>query len=150
MEHHPSHLSEAPIDRRRALLSQVAALRDPQERLQWLVERARQRSSLPAEARTDACRVHGCMARLWWVAELRDGRWHLAADSDAVTLKAIVGLIAECYDDETSAGIVADPPDFLEGLGLLRQLAENRRATVLRVVHVMVEAARNEMSVASP
>ncbi len=139
-----------PIARRRAILAELAALRDPQQRLQWIVERARTRLPLPESARTDAHRVQGCMARLWWVAEPRGNRWHLAADSDAVTLKALVGLIAECYDGETSHGILDDPPDFLERLGLLRQLAENRRATVLRVARSLVQQAMESLPCPAP
>lgn len=138
---HPLH-PDAPSSRRRNILSALEALNDPQQRLQWVVERARNKPPLPAAARTDACRVAGCQVRTWWNASCRDRRWTLAADSDAVTLKALLGLLAECYDGESSQGIVADPPDFLERLGLLRQLAENRRATVLRVAQGLVAQAK--------
>lgn len=137
----PSHTEDAPL-RRQRIVSALEALNDPQQRLQWVVERARSKPPLPDAARTDACRVVGCQVRTWWNAACHDHRWTLAADSDAVTLKALLGLLAECYDGESSQGIVADPPDFLERLGLLRQLAENRRATVLRVVQGLVAQAR--------
>jgi cysteine desulfuration protein SufE len=137
----PSHTEDTP-SRRQRIVSSLEALNDPQQRLQWVVERARSKPPLPDTVRTDACRVAGCQVRTWWNASCHDRRWTLAADSDAVTLKALLGLLAECYDGESSQGIVADPPDFLERLGLLRQLAENRRATVLRVAQALVVQAQ--------
>lgn len=124
---------EAVRRHREQLVAQLRALRDPQARFQWAVERARARVPLAEALRTEAHRVGGCQVRLWWVPEERGGRWWFDSDSDAVTLKAMTGLLAEAYSGDTRDGIEADPPRFLEELGLLRQLAENRRATVLRV-----------------
>jgi len=129
-------------NRRVEIVTELMALRDPQARFQWAVERARKRPSLPDSQRLDTCRVSGCQVRLWWVAEQEGERWRFASDSDAATLKAMTGLLAECYDGETSEGILADPPTWMEASGLLRQLAESRRATVLRVVEMMMTGAR--------
>lgn len=132
---------EAVRAHRAWLISELKAIRDPQARFQWAVERARTRPALADELRVEAHRVPGCQVRLWWVrAEVGGRRW-FASDSDAVTLKALTGLLAEAYHGETIEGLIADPPVFLEPLGLLRQLAESRRATVLRVVAAMVDGS---------
>lgn len=124
---------EAIRARRAELVARLAAVRDPQARFQWLVERARGYARLPDPFRIDAYRVEGCQVRLWWVQQEDAGRMWLASDSDAITLKSITGFLADCYSGDTEAGIRSDPPVFLETLGLLRSLAESRRATVLRV-----------------
>jgi cysteine desulfuration protein SufE len=129
---------EAVRAHRASLISELKAIRDPQARFQWAVERARTRAALADELRVEAHRVPGCQVRLWWVTAVVEGRRWFASDSDAVTLKALTGLLAEAYHGETVEGLIADPPVFLEPLGLLRQLAESRRATVLRVVAAMV------------
>lgn len=147
LAHEPS---PRPAERRQRLLAELEALRDPQARLQWAVDRARQRPPLPDALRTDDRRVQGCQVRLWWVARLEGETWRLASDSDAATLKAMTGLLAECYDGETSEGILAQPPEFLERLGLLRLLAENRRATVLRVAHGLVASAQAALEASHP
>jgi cysteine desulfuration protein SufE len=134
--------SQVVRGKRRQLLETLAGIRDPQSRLQWVVDRARTRPSLPDVDRREEHRVSGCQVRLWWVAEYRDGRCWFRSDSDAVTLKALTGLLAECYSGERAAEVVGDPPNFLGELGLLRQLAENRRATVLRVAEGMLGFAR--------
>lgn len=115
------------------LCAALSRLRDPQARFAWAVEQAKQRPSLPEELRTDAHRVTGCQVRLWFVPEIGGGRCVFRTDSDAVTLKAMTGLLCELASGATPAEITAGDFVFLEQLGLLRQLAENRRATVLRV-----------------
>ena len=132
---------EAVRAHRAWLISELKAIRDPQARFQWAVERARTRPALPEELRVEAHRVPGCQVRLWWVSAEVEGRRWFASDSDAVTLKALTGLLAEAYNGETVEGLIADPPVLLEPLGLLRQLAESRRATVLRVVAAMVDGS---------
>jgi cysteine desulfuration protein SufE len=128
--------------RRRELLAPLAALRDPQARLAWLVERARHRPLLCKDLRTEGHRVQGCMVRCWWVPEFREGRCWFRIDSDAVSLKAVIGLLCDFYSDASPEEVLANPPTFLQRLGLMRQLAENRRATVGRVADAIREFAR--------
>ena len=128
-----NNLTGSLAARQAELLSPLAALRDPQARLAWLIERARQRPPLPEVFRQEAHRVAGCLVRLWFVPEFRAGRCWFHTDSDAVTLKALVGLLSEVYSGGAPVEIVRHPPDFLHELGLLRHVAENRRATILRV-----------------
>lgn len=129
--------AQSVADRLDGCLGPYRDRRDPQSRLSLAVERARQRPPLPAELRRDEFLVPGCQVRLWLVPGFVDGRCRYATDSDAATLKALTGLLAEVYGGLTPDEVLACPPDFLEDLGLLRQLAESRRATVLRVAQLI-------------
>jgi cysteine desulfuration protein SufE len=71
--------------------------------------------------------------RLWWIPELRDGRCWFRTDSDAVSLKALTGFLSQHYSGRTPHEVIQGERAPLERLGLLRHLADNRRATVLRV-----------------
>jgi cysteine desulfuration protein SufE len=123
------------------LLAPLVALRDPQSRLAWVVDQARHRPSLPDECRTDAFRVEGCLVRLWFVPEKRGELCFFRSDSDAASLKAITGLLCDYYSAESPESIASHHPDFLQRLGLLRHLADNRRATILRVADKIREFA---------
>jgi len=101
--------------------------------LQWLVEQARQRPALAAEWKTEPHRVPGCLANLWLVAELRGGRCHLQCDSDSQIVRAVAGLLCEFYSDATPGEILAQPPDFLEQVGINQHLTANRRNVLSRV-----------------
>lgn len=120
-------------EKRDALLARLGAFRHSQERLQWLVEQARLRPPLPAELKTDAHRVPGCLANLWLVAGTREGRCHFQCDSDSHIVRAVAGLLCDFYSDATPAEILALPPDFLEQVGINQHLTANRRNVLSRV-----------------
>ena len=115
------------------LVAALASLKNSQQRLGWLVEHARRRPPMDAAFRSDEHRVEGCQVRLWFVPTFRARHCYFQADSDAVTLKALTGLLCDYYSDRTPDEILADQLQFLEKLALLRHLTENRRSTVLRV-----------------
>lgn len=121
-------------ERQTALTSFLTGLRDPQQRMTWIVERARHRTGLPPERRTEDRLVPGCAARFWFDATREEGGiCRFGCDSDASILKAVAGQLCELYDGRPASEIVAVEPDFLQASGLLRQFTENRRATILRI-----------------
>ena len=128
-----------------ALRARLLALRDPQARLSQLVEQARNRGHLPDALRADRHRVAGCQVRLWLVPALHAGRCRFQTDSDAVSLRALIGLLCELADGATPAEVATLDAGFLDELGLLRQLAESRRVTVLRVAAQMREFAQKHV-----
>lgn len=69
---------------RAEIFSALRAMRDPQARFQWLVDRARSRAALPDVLRRDEYRVTGCQVRLWWVSVERDGRRWFGSDRKSV------------------------------------------------------------------
>ena len=114
-------------------LAPLLQIGDAQARLARLVEEARRRAPLAPAQRVEANRVEGCLVRVWFVAELRDGRCHFQCDSDAVSLKAVGGLLCELYNGHTPEEILATSSDVLEPLKILHQLAENRQRTIARI-----------------
>lgn len=120
-------------EREHAAEAMLARLRDPQSRFAWLVERIKDRPHLPDEFRIDRHRVSGCLVRLWFVPEFREGRCWFRTDSDAATLRAVTGFWCDLASGATPAELRDWHPRFLERLGVMRQMAENRQATVLRV-----------------
>lgn len=129
----PAAESRLLATRRDALLARLGGFRQSQERLQWLVEQARQRPALATELKTEAHRVPGCLANLWLVAEVREGRCHFQCDSDSQIVRAVAGLLCDFYSGATPADVLALPPDFLEAVGINQHLTANRRNVLSRV-----------------
>lgn len=130
----PSPAAEASFEARHNELRRVlGGLRDPQERLAWVVERSRARQPVPTEDRTDARLVPGCAARLWLIASLQDGRCRFDCDSDSAILKAAAGVLCDLYDGLTPDDVQHGEPTAFAESGLMSQLTENRRRTILRV-----------------
>lgn len=129
------------------MLARLGGFRHPQERLQWLVEQARQRPALAAELKTEANRVPGCLANLWLVAESCEGRCHFQCDSDSQIVRAVAGLLCDFYSGAPPAEILALPPDFLEAVGINQHLTANRRNVLSRVwerIRVCAQAAATQ------
>ncbi len=116
--------------------ARIAALlhnRNAQQRLTALVEEARRRPALDNSLRTEAHLVPGCLVRTWFVAELRDGRCYFQSDSDAVTLKALLGFLCEVFSGHAPDEIAACDSTLLQRIKVMHQLAENRQRTVQKV-----------------
>jgi len=122
-------------------LAPLLEIKDPQRRLARLVEEARQRSSLEEPLRCDSHRVEGCLVRVWFVPEFRAGKCFFRCDSDAVSLKAVGGLLCELYSGHTPQEILANEKDVLQKLHILHQLAENRQRTIARIEEKIREFA---------
>jgi cysteine desulfuration protein SufE len=114
-------------------LAPLLQIDDAQARLAQLVEEARRHPALAPALRVEANRVSGCLVRVWFVAQFREGQCFFQCDSDAVSLKAVGGLLCELYSGRTAQEIMATSPGVLESLQILHQLAENRQRTIARI-----------------
>ncbi len=130
-------------------LAALLRLGDPQARLARLVEEARQRAPMPTAWRVEEHRVEGCLVRIWFVAEFREGLCFFACDSDAVSLKAVGGLLCELYSARAPEEILATATGVLEPIQILHQLAENRQRTIARIeekIHAFAGAQRRTVA----
>ena len=115
------------------LTAELTALKTGQDRLAFLVEKAKQRPPLDAGQRVDTNLIPGCLARLWLVAEFRTGQCFFACDSDSLVVKAVAGLLCEFYSGHAPAEILAHDPKFLAPLGITQHLTPNRRNALSKV-----------------
>ena len=120
-------------EKERQLAAELVPLPDASARLAWLIERARQRPMLPAELRLDRYLVEGCLSKLWFVTEFRDGRCWFRSESDSLVVKSVAGLLCDFYNGHPPAEIVKHPPVFLSSVGIPHYLTPNRRGTMGRV-----------------
>jgi cysteine desulfuration protein SufE len=113
--------------------AQLAPFKNGQERLVFLLEKAKLRPPLRSELKLEKNLVPGCLARLWLVAETRAGRCFFTCDSDSQIVRAVAGLLCDFYSDQLPAEIVVQEPEFLRPLGITQHLTPNRRNALARV-----------------
>ncbi len=109
------------------LIADFAIIEDRQERLAAVVAHARRRPALPADEKTDAHRVPGCVSSVWLLGTIADGRLRLRYDADSPLVKGLVGLLVELYDGAPPAEVLATEPVILSALGLLQDLTPTRQ-----------------------
>lgn len=121
----------------------LVPLKDPQERLAWLIRRIPSRPViLETTRRRDECLVPGCASRFWLECRLEGGVCRFSCDSDSAILRSLGALLCEVYDGLLPGQVVNHEPDFLRTLGILNPLTENRRRTVQRLRRVMRDFAQ--------
>ncbi len=106
---------------------------DVATRLTWLIEQARARPLLAAELRVDANRIEGCLSKLWFVEEFRDGRCWFRSESDSLIVKSIAGLLTDFYSGREPQEIVLHDAAFLAAVGLSHHFTPTRRSALGRV-----------------
>jgi cysteine desulfuration protein SufE len=119
--------------KKEAMLCELSAIKNSQERFAYLIAQGRQAPSLHEGFKTDAFRVEGCLAKLWFVSEFREGRCYFQVDSDSAIVKGISTVLCRFYSDSTPAEILAINPSFLEQAGISQHLTPNRRNSLARV-----------------
>jgi cysteine desulfuration protein SufE len=120
-------------EKQNQITAQLAALPNGQDRLVSLVEKAKSRSAFAPASRIEKNLIPGCLAKLWFVADFRDGRCFFDCDSDSLIVKAVAGFLCDFYSAQAPAEILAHDPGFLAPLGITQHLTPNRRNALARV-----------------
>jgi cysteine desulfuration protein SufE len=128
------------------LMAELAAIKNGQDRLACLVQKARAHPALASGQRVEANLLPGCLAKLWLVAEIRNGRCYFACDSDSLVVKAVGGLLCEFYSGHAPREILGHDPSFLAPLGINQHLTPNRRNALSRVWEHIRQFAENHVT----
>ena len=121
------------LAKQRDLVAALAAIKDGQERFAWLIAKGKTQPPMPASLKSDAHRVEGCLSKLWFVPEHREGRCYFQADGDSLIAKAIAGLLCDFYSGSRPREILEIDPSFLGHLGISQHLTPNRRNSLSKV-----------------
>lgn len=100
--------------------------KDWEDRYKELINLGKQLPAYPEDKRDEKFKVKGCQSQVWLYPEFKDGRVYLHADSDALLVKGIVGLLVSVYSDASPEEILATPPEFLKEVGITEHLSMNR------------------------
>lgn len=127
------------------LIADLAPFDDPQERLSFIVDRAKRVPALPLNERTDANRVPGCVSVVWLVGEVRDGHCVFRFDADSPVVRGLLALLCDFYSGLPPTAIAASDADPLEALDLLKTLSPTRRHGLASARAHIREFARNSL-----
>jgi cysteine desulfuration protein SufE len=136
-------------EKQQQTIDDLLLIDDPQERLAFIVDRARSRPPLPEAERTEANRVTGCVSLAWVAGTLRDGRCHFRTDADSPLVRGLLALLGDFYSGAAPADIVATEPALIERLGLARTLSPTR-LNGLRSVSAKIRAFAAAQAASAP
>jgi cysteine desulfuration protein SufE len=131
------------LEKQQRLIAELSVFEDPHELLTAVVDRSKKAPPLPAELRTAAHRVPGCVSVVWLVCAVRDGRCHFRADAESPMVRGLVILLADFFDGAPTEEIAASNADPLEALDLTRNLSPTRRNGLAATRAAIQAFARN-------
>lgn len=109
------------------LIEKFSGVSDWDERYALIIKMGRELPEFPEEQRTDKNKLDGCQSQVWTHAELKDGKIFIQADSDAMIVKGLIGLILKVYSGHTPDEILNTPPEFISKIGIDGHLSPTRK-----------------------
>ncbi len=122
-------MAEATIqDEERVIEEEFALFDEWRDKIDYVMDLGRNLRPFPEAERVEANKVHGCQSQVWMVAHVdpASGRLRLDADSDAMLVKGLIGLLLRLYDGRTPEEILTTPPTLFDRVGLGRHLTPGR------------------------
>jgi len=128
------------------LIEDFEMFEDWMDRYQYLIDLGRRLPEFPESLRTEANRIRGCQAQVWFVAEQADGKLHFRAISDAAIVSGLIALLLRLYSGRRPQDILDTAPDFVAALELESHLSATRSNglfSMLKAIrHFAAEALR--------
>ena len=100
---------------------------DENDRLMYIIDLAKNTTSLPKNLRTEDRLVRGCMSQIWIDVGLVGNTTKVYYDSDAMITKGITSIICDCFSDITLAQAKKISREQIESLGIRQLLTAQRR-----------------------
>ena len=124
------------------ILEDLEAIEDGSEKLQYIVELAKEVPCLNEEFKSEHFKVKGCMSNLWLVPEMIDGKCYFHCDGDAIVPKGIAFIVSALHSGYTPEEILSLDLECIKNLGLEKYLSPNRRNSVANLSSTIQQYAR--------
>jgi cysteine desulfuration protein SufE len=99
--------------------------------------------SFPEKDKTQENLIDGCQSRVWFTAQLQDGRVIYHGDSDAILVKGIVALLIRVLSNHTPEEIINTQLYFIDEIQLREHLSPTRSNGLNAMLRRMIEYAVN-------
>jgi cysteine desulfuration protein SufE len=112
--------------RLKAMVDELAALDDLEEKYEALIELGRAVPDIPAGRKTEACMVQGCQSLVHVYTTLEHGKLRLHGHADALIVNGLLALLVLGLDGLSPAEFLATDPKFIERTGIIQALTPSR------------------------
>ncbi|MBD5180223.1 MAG: SufE family protein [Bacteroidales bacterium] len=119
------------------IIAEFSDIDDWMDRYAYIIDLGNALPPIDEAYKTPQHLIEGCQSRVWLNAELKDGKVHYTADSDAIIVKGIISLLIEVLNDHTPAEIVDADLYFIDKIGLSEHLSPTRSNGLLAMVKQM-------------
>lgn len=119
------------------IIAEFSDIDDWMDRYAYIIDLGNAIQPIDPAYKTPQNLIEGCQSRVWLNAELKDGKVHYTADSDAIIVKGIISLLIEVLNDHTPNEIIDADLYFIDKIGLSEHLSPTRSNGLLAMVKQM-------------
>ena len=113
------------------------------DRLQYLVDKAREVEPLPDAAKTEDNRIHGCASKLWIIGGAdKDNKMQYQVDGDAFITKGTAKVVTDIVNGEHKSEVANLTVENFAALGIKELLTMQRQnglgeliKRIIRIAH---------------
>lgn len=117
------------------ILETFSLFDDWEGRYAYLVDLGKSVPEMDEALKTPENEVRGCTSKVWMSWDIRNGAFHFDADSNAMIVRGLIGVLMAIYQDQPIAEISAiDVEKIFAQLGLEQNLSPNRRSGFFSMV----------------
>lgn len=108
------------------IIEEFSSFDDWMDRYSLLIEYGNGLEPFPEANKNDNNLIDGCQSKVWFTAEMRDGKVFFHGDSDAILVKGIVALLIRVLSNHTPQEIVDTELYFIDEINLREHLSPTR------------------------
>ena len=123
------------------IIEEFTSFDDWMDRYSLLIDYGNGLDPFPQEDKTDQNLIDGCQSKVWFTAEMQDGKVIYKGDSDAILVKGIVALLIRVLSGHTPEEIVNTQLYFIDEIQLREHLSPTRSNGLNAMLRRMIEYA---------
>jgi len=108
------------------IISEFAMLDNKNDQYNYIIELGRELSPFPEHFRKDENLIKGCQSKVWLVAQMKEDKMWIEADSDSTLVKGLVSLLVRVLNGRSPQEILTADLFFIPKIGLQGMLSMNR------------------------
>src|SRR3712207_591502 len=105
-------------EKQEEIIEEFNAFDDWMDKYQLLIDIGNEQAPLDARYKTEENLIDGCQSRVWIHADYTDGVVSFQAESDALIVKGLIGLLLRVVSGHTPQEILDNDLYFIPAIGL--------------------------------
>ena len=123
------------------IIEEFTSFDDWMDRYSLLIDYGNGLEPFPEEDKNDENLIDGCQSKVWFTAQMEDGKVIYHGDSDAILVKGIVALLIRVLSGHTPEEIVNEQLYFIDEIQLREHLSPTRSNGLNAMLRRMIEYA---------
>lgn len=121
-------------EKQNEIIEDFALFEDWMQKYEYIIELGKDLPIIDSNKKTEDRLIEGCQSKVWLDSSIENGKMKLAADSDAIITKGIIGLLIRVLNNETPETIAKSDLYFIKEIGLQEHLSPTRANGLLSMV----------------